>query len=250
MQLDYKVPDIVIQSPKDLPKNFWERFEFAFIDNSEKIFTDRFHPINLMDWYAESRDATIELRGHRATRLAASALSRSLVTGLREAAVELPIMDWLDSHRGFIADLVLDSLDTEEEEAINPLNPSYRILEKTWWTRLSETRGFRCGLRPFQISPYAFLSTGIWNNGSLLAMAHLRYHYRHFSQHQFEFVFSIPLSQGIAVDIGTAYIAGHHVEEKKLVLKLSKQFRNGGIVHIGMEAQQHPTFLVGMSLPL
>ena len=250
MQLDYKTPDIVIQSPKVLPETFWERFEFAFEDNSEKIFIDRFHPINALDWYSESHDAITELRAHRATRLAKGAFTRSITTGLREAAIDLPFMDWLDSNRGFVADLVLDSLDSVEEEAVSPLNPSYRILEKSWWKRLSETRGFRYGIRPLQISPYAYLSTGIWNNGSLLAMAHLRYHYRHFSQHQFEFVFSIPLTHEIAFDIGTAYKAGRHIEEKKLVLKLSKQFRNGGIVHIGMEAQQRPTFLVGMSVPL
>ena len=250
MQLDYKSPNIVILSPKALPDTFLERFEFAFGYNSEKIFIDRFHPINALDWYSESHDAVTELRGERATRLAANAFTQSITTGLREAAIDLPFMDWLDSNRGFVADLVLDSLDSVEEEAVNPLNPSYRILEKSWWKRLSETRGFRYGIRPFQISPYAFLSTGIWNNGSLLAMAHLRYHYRHLSEHQVELVLSIPLTHEIAFDIGTAYKAGRHIEEKTLVLKLSKQFRNGGIVHIGMEAQQRPTFLVGMSLPL
>ncbi len=159
-------------------------------------------------------------------------------------------MDWLDGQRGFVADFVLDSLDTVEEESINPLNPSYRVLEKSWWRRLSERRGFRYGLRPFQISPYAFVSTGIWRKESLLAMAHMRYHYRHFSEHHFELSLSVPVSRGVSFDVGAAKLLGRQSEATKLVLKLSKQLAGGGIVHVGMEAKDHPTFLVGMSVPL
>ncbi len=250
MQLEYRMPAIVIESPEELPVTFWERFEYAFGNNSEHIFTDRFHSINTLSWYLELNDGKIETFGNRATRVAAGALSRSIVTGFREAAIDLPVMEWLDGQRSFVVDLVLDSLATEEEESVDPLNPSFRVMERSWWKRLSESRGFRYGIRPFQISPYAFASTGIWSRGSLLAMAHLRYHYRHFSDHQFEFALSVPLARKISLDVGTAYQFGRNAEAKKLVLKITKQLRGGGIVHVGMEAQEHPAFLVGMSVPL
>jgi hypothetical protein len=250
MQLDYKVPKLVIESPEEMPVTFWERFDHAFGNNSDKLFSDRFHSINTLNWYLDPVDGGFESFGDRASRTAAGALSRSVVTGFREAVNDLPFMDWLDGQRGFVADLLLDSLDTVEEESVNALNPSYRILEKSWWRRLSESRGFRYGLRPFQISPYAFVSAGIWNKDSLLAMAHLRYHYRHFSEHQFEMAISVPLSRGVALDVGASQLLGRHADPTKLVLKLSKQFKGGGIVHVGMEVKDRPTFLVGMSLPL
>jgi hypothetical protein len=250
MQLEYRIPTLVIESPEDVPITFWERFEHEFGNNSEHIFNDRFHSINTLSWYLELNDRKIETFGNRATRIAAGGLSRSIVTGFRDAAIDLPVMEWLDGQRSFVVDLVLDSLAVEEEEAVDPLNPSFRVMERSWWKRLSETRGFRYGVRPFQISPYAFVSTGIWSKGSLLAMAHLRYHYRHFSDHQFEVAMSVPLSRKISLDVGTAYQFGQQAESKKLVLKISKQLRGGGIVHVGMEAQERPTFLVGMSVPL
>lgn len=250
MQLNYKVPKLVIESPEEVPVTFWERFDYAFGNNSEKIFSDRFHSINTLNWYLAKVDGGFESFGDRASRTAAGAVSRSIVTGFREAAIDLPFMDWLDGQRGFVADLLLDSLDTVEEESIAPLNPSYRVLEKSWWRRLSESRGFRYGVRPFQISPYAFVSTGIWSKDSLLAMAHMRYHYRHFTDHQFELALSVPLAREVSFDVGAAHLLAHHAETTKLVLRLSKQLKGGGIVHVGMEVKDHPTFLVGMSLPL
>ncbi len=250
MQLEYKVPKLVIESPEEVPSTLWERFDHAFRNNSEKIFSDRFHSINTLNWYLDPVDGGFESFGDRGARTAAGALSRSVVTGFREAAIDLPFMDWLDGQRGFVVDLLMDSLDTVEEESVNPLNPSYRILEKSWWKRLSESRGFRYGLRPFQISPYAFASAGIWNKDSLIAMTHLRYHYRQFSEHQFEMAVSVPLSRGVALDVGAARILGREADSAKLVLKLSKQFKSGGIVHVGMEAKDRPAFLVGMSVPL
>lgn len=197
-----------------------------------------------------AEDGGVESFGNRAASRAAGAVSRSFVTGLREAAIDLPIMDWLDGQKGFFADLLLDSLDTVAEESVDALNPSYRVLEKSWWRRVSESRGFRYGLRPFQISPYAFASTGIWNDGVLLAMVHLRYHYRQFSDHQFEFSMSVPLPDRVSFDLGVARLMGRRADDTKLVLKLSKQLKGGGIVHMGMEAKDRPTFLVGMSVPM
>ena len=250
MQLDYKAPKLVIESPLDVPSTFWERFDQAFGNNSDKIFSDHFDSINLSNWYLDPMDSAYESIGGLATRKAAVALSRSVVTGFREASLDLPFMAWLDGQRGFVVDLLMDSLDSVDEASINPLNPSYRILEKSWWKRLSQSRGLRYGLRPFQISPYAFVSAGIWSGDNILAMTHLRYHYRHFSEHQFEIAISVPLSRRVSFDVGAARVVGRQTEPAKFVLKLSKQFKRGGILHVGMEAKARPTFLVGMSVPL
>ena len=94
------------------------------------------------------------------------------------------------------------------------------------------------------------MSTGIWKGDSLLALADLRYHYTHFADHEFEFALSVPLAHGFSIDFGTAYQFGRHDDTKRMVLKLFKQFNGGGIVHVGMEVQEHPKFLVGISLPL
>ncbi len=250
MQLDYKIPAIVIESPDEVPITFWERFEFSFDQSANNTFNDRLHAFNTMSWYLESGNGVADRLGDRTARVASRALSRSAVSGIREAAFDLPIAIWLKEQRNFLADVLLYALDTEDEDAVTPLDPSYRVLERSWWKRLSESRGFCYGIRPFQASPYAFVSAGIWSGDSLLALAHVRYHYRRFSAHQFEIAVSLPLSHGLSLDLGAAHEFGGRVEEKKLVLKLSKQLRGGGIVHVGMEAKDRPTFLVGMSLPL
>jgi len=250
LQLEYKAPTLLLELKDEAPVTFWERFEFSFELQADRIFTDRFHSLNTMNWHFElvgrAADDFRDTTAHAASR----ALSRSLSISLREATFDLPLMVWLREHRGFFADLVLNSMDATGEEAVAPLNLSYRLLERSWWERLAASRGFSYGIRPFQTSPYAFVSAGIWNGDSLLMLAHVRYHYSHFADHQFELAISVPLARGVSIDLGTAYQFGRHEDTKRMVLKLSKQFAGGGIMHIGMETQEHPRFLVGLSLPL
>lgn len=250
MQLEYSVPNLVVESPAEKPFTLWERFEYAFGPSAEKVYTDRLHSLNTTHWYLEmaGRNAD-EFRDHT-THVASRAFSRSIVVSLREAAFDLPVMEWLKDQRGFLADFVRNAVATEGEEAVSPLDPSYRVLERSWWKRMSDSRGFRYGFRPFRTSPYAFVSAGLWNGDSLLVLAHVRYHYKNFADHQFEFALSVPLAHGFSIDVGTAYEFGRHEDTQRMVLKLSKQLEGGGIVHIGLEAQEHPTFLVGISLPL
>jgi len=250
MQLDYEVPKRVLATPVAPPETFWERFEFAFDHNAQRVFTDRFHSFNTMRWYLELADHSADELRDRTTREARGAFSRSVVTGVREAAIDLPFMVWLEGRQDFLSDLLLHSLDTVEEEAVAPLDPAYRLLERSWWQRLSNSRDFYYGLRPFQTSPYAFIGMGIRNGDTVLVLAHLRYHYSHYADHEFEFALSLPLAHGVSIDAGTAYRFGQHQEAQVVVLKLFKQFAGGGIMHVGMELQQHPTFVVGMSLPL
>jgi hypothetical protein len=249
VQLYYKPPIIVVESSEELPITFWERFESEFGKSSESIFTDRFHSFKTIGWYLDS-EADSAAFGERTARAASRSLSRSVGVGFRRAVIEEPFVDWLKDRPGVITDLILYAVDTDDEDAVAPLDPSYHERERSWWKQISERPGFRYGFRPFQESPYAFVSSGIWRGDSLLALAHVRYHYRRFADHQFQFAVSVPLSRTVAMDVGTAYQFGKNDDERKFVIKVSKQLRNGGIVHVGMEAKDRPTFVCGVSMPL
>lgn len=250
MQLEYRLPTLTIEWPEDPPVTFFERFETAFEKNSAIIFLNRFHPLSSAQWNLDPGDSEGDDFRDQTTRAASKAFSRSITISAREAALELPIVMWLEDRQGFLVDLLLSSMDTVEEEAVSPLDPSYQTIERSWWKRLSESRNIRFGLRPFRTSPYAFLSTSIWSGDTLVMLAHLRYHYSHFADHQFELAVSLPLSPGLALDVGTAYKFDRHTEAKNIVLKLAKQFSNGGVMHVGMEVQDRPRFLAGITVPL
>jgi hypothetical protein len=249
VQVAYDFPIEYLELPKEKPVTLWERFEYSFELSGEKIFTDRFHPLNTTQWYLLSDLSAENFREHTA-RVARNSFSRTIAVSARDAVFDLPFLIWLDDKRGFLVDLLFNSVTTYEELSVAPLDPAYRALERSWWKQLASSKHFAYGLRPFRTSPYAFVSRSFWSGETLLMMAHLRYHYSDFANHQFELALSLPLSDGYAIDLGTAYHFNRHDEAKRMVLKLSKQFDNGGIVHIGMEAQEHPRFLVGFSVPL
>jgi hypothetical protein len=251
MQLAYELPTPVLDLlPAEAPFSFWARFELAYSQRSERIFTDRFHSLNTLNWQVEmaSREAD-EFRDHT-TRVARRAFTRSVTTSFREAAVELSIVTWLEGRRGVLADFLRQAVNAVDEEAVAPLDPSYRVLERSWWKRLAESRDFHYGIRPFRTSPYVFVSKGFWSGDTLLVLMDLRYHYRDLAEHQFECALSVPLARGFAMDIGTAYQLRRHDETLNMVLKISKQLQHGGIVHVGLEVQEHPRFQVGVSIPL
>lgn len=250
MQLQYEATAQRLDWPEDGPVNFWQHFELAFAQRAEKTFTDRFHSLNATHWYFAQADLNADDFRESTGNTARRALTRSVATSFREATFELPVVEWLKERRSFLAELILYSMDNGGEDAVAPLDPSYRALERSWWKRLSDSRDFCFGLRPFRSSPYAFVSKAIRKGDTLLALAHVRYHYRDFADHQFELALSLPLAHGCSIDFGTAYQFGRHAETKRMVLKLAKQFATGGIVHIGVEAQEHPRFIVGLSLPL
>jgi hypothetical protein len=250
MQLEYEPTTARLGLPNQEPVTFWERFEFAFVERAERVFTDRFHSLNTMNWQAEMASRTADDFREHTSHVASRAFARSVTTSFRDAAFTLPIMVWLKDRQGFLADLVKQSVDSEDEEAVAPLDPSYRVLERSWWRRLAKSRDLHYGLRPFRTSPYLFVSKGFWHGDTLLVLADLRYHYEDFANHKFEFALSVPLTQGFSIDLGTAYQMNRHDDAMQMVLKLSKQFSRGGIVHVGMEVQEHPRFQVGLSLPL
>jgi hypothetical protein len=239
-------------APVELPPGeaFLERFKVAFDRRVEDQFTDRLYPFNVMNWSIEMGDQAYDEFRERTTSAARHALTKSVVYGLREASVDLPIMSWLEDRQDFLAAFLRNSVDSVGEEAVAPLDLSYRVAERSWWKRLSENGDVHFGVRPFRTSPYAFMSTAIRDDDRLLMLAHVRYHYRNFADHRFEIALSVPLAHGFEVDLGTSYQFGRHGNEERLVVKLEKEFKSGGILHIGCEAGEHPAFFAGIAFPL
>lgn len=249
MALEYKFPALRLELPAQEPTTLWEHFEHAVAQNTERIFTARFHPLHTAQWFLSPDLNSADLHD-QTTRAARGAMSRAVSVSAREVALDLPLMVWLEGQRNFLADFLLNSMGNVEETAVAPLDPAYRALERSWWQRLANNRNFSFGFRPFRTSPYAFMSTSVWSGDSLLMLAHVRYHYRNFADHQFEVAISLPLMAGVSIDVGTAYHLRRHEDLQRIVFKLARQFDNGGVVHIGVEAQERPTFLVGVAMPL
>lgn len=239
---------LVLQSPPT-PDNLWERFEVETDRNLDRFFNARFHPLHTAQLFLQPNFSSRDIHD-MTTRAARGSISRSASVALRDIAMELPIMTWLEGQRNFLVSVLLNSVNSVEEASVAPLDPSYRALERSWWNRLSNNRNFSFGLRPFRTSPYAFMSASIWNGDSLVMLTHVRYHYEDFADHRFELAFSFPLSSGISLDLGTAYHLARHYEAQNVVLKLAKQFTNGGIAHLGIEVQEHPRFVVGFAMQL
>ena len=238
----------MLQSPPG--ESMLDRFRVEFDQRVDELFTDRFHPFNVMNWSVELANKGVsDLVRDRAASVGRNALTKSAGDGLREATVDLPILQWLKERQGFLADFLVNSLDEVDEEEVAPLDVSYRLTERSWWRRLSESDNVRYGLRPFTTSPYAFLSLAIKDGDDLLMLAHLRYHYRDFAEHLFEIAVSVPLTHGFAVDLGTSYQFGRQDGEGALVVKFFKQFKSGGILHVGVEARQSSAFFAGIAFP-
>lgn len=249
IQLQYDISDPpVIESPLEEAVAFWERFRDSFDRRTDELFAERLHPLNVLSWSVNADSESDPLHEHTAD-VARRALSRSVTHGFREATMELPIMLWLKDRRGWLADVLENSVGNVREESVAPVEMSYHVVERSWWKRLSEAGGVRYGIRPFRTSPYAFLSLAIGDGDQKVLLGNLRYHYRNFAEHKFELALSVPLPHGLSIDFGTSYRLGRDDDGALLVLKLFKEFRPGGILHVGLEARERPALFAGMSVP-
>jgi len=248
IQLQYGNFAAPVEAPPG--ETFRERFKAAFDPRVDELFADRFHPFNMMKWSMELADGNSDHLRERTTSSARNTMGKSVVYGMREAAVDMPILRWLDERQGLLADFLRNSVGSVAEESVAPVDVSYRPIERSWWERLSESgRDVHFGLRPFSPSPYAFLSLGIKDGDNLLFLGHLRYHYRSFAEHLVELALSVPLTHGLAIDLGASYQLGPRGAEERLAVKLFKEFKSGGILHVGVEARQHPAFFAGIAFP-
>jgi hypothetical protein len=226
--------------------DFWERFELAFEENVGDVFANRFNSLNVMHESLKLMDRNPQRLRDSNVNGATHSLSRSGFNSVREATVDLPVLSLLEERQGFLADFLRNSLGSVEEEAVAPLEVSYRPVERSWWDRLARAGDLCYGVQPFQTSPYAFLSMAVPDGYGLTILGHVRYHYRNLADHLFEFALSVPLAHRLALDLGTSYQFGRHDEEKRLVLKFFKGFQNGSLVHIGFELQRQPALFAGV----
>ena len=247
VQLQYGSPAAPLESSPG--ETIRDRFSAAFDRRVNEQFADQFHPFNIMSWTHESVDRDAGYLSERATSAARNAFSKSAVYGLQEATVDVPILLWFDERQGILADFFRRSLGNVGEEAVVPLDPSYRLAEQSWWKRLEEKNEVRYGIRPFTTSPYAFLSFVLKEGDTVSLLGHLRYHYVSFAEHRFEVALSVPLGRGLGLDMGTSYQFGRHGHQEGLVFKLLKELKSGGVLHFGMEAREHPAVFAGIALP-
>jgi len=215
VQLEHDTVPVLVVPPVETTFPFWDQFKISFGENAAEIFADRFHPLNTKNWNFDLATSNADRFSQLSTGAARGALAKSVTSGLREAALTLPSMIWLEDRHAFFANFFLNSLDSIEEESVSPLDPSYRDLERSWWKRLADSGTTYYGVRPFQTNPYAFVSRAFKDGDTLLVLAQVRYHYRDFADHRFEFALSVPLPYGYSIDLGTAYQFGRHDAEKK-----------------------------------
>jgi hypothetical protein len=160
---------------------------------------------------------------------------KSAEFGTREAAIELPFMIWLDDHQGWFADFLRGSVGNVDEETVGPLDISHEAVAESWWRSFARG-GTHYGIRPFRTDPYAYVSHEFTDGNDTILLAHARYYYDHF----------VPIASGLALDFGSAYQFGQH-DARRLVVKLLKEFKNGGVAHLGFEVRDHPTLIAGIS---
>jgi len=235
-----------IETPQPQPVFFWQRFNLAFDNDINERYADAFQPLNAIRWNIDlrGRDFSENFR-ERASSRARFAFVRTVQYGLREAAVDLPFMVWLDDRQGWFANLLRDSVGNVSEESEVPLRLSYPGVEESWWRTL-QNGGTHYGIRPFRTSPYAYVSHGISDGEKTILLTHVRYYYDRLSNHRVELALSVPIAYGMAFDFATSHQFGTR-DEQRVVVKLLKELKGGGVAHLGFEVKQHPALIAGIS---
>lgn len=244
IQLQHNDGAVTIGAPAE--ELFWERFKIEFVDSADNFFVDRFRPLKMIRGGEDERvdpflQPTSKQYGHF--------LFNSTVSGLREAAVDLPVIGWLADRQGVLAEFLRNTVGSVDEEAVNPLNLAYEPAEYSWW-RQSLNTDLAYGIRPFRTDPYAFIGLALRQGETVLGVTNLRYHYLGFADHRFEFALSMPLVNGFSVELGASYQFGQHQDKTRAAFKVFKEFHHGGIVFFGMEARRSPVLSAGITIPL
>lgn len=235
---------------KEEPSGFWSRWHAAYENQTDEVFADRLHPLKVMEISlkrpTDSWDEIVD-RGDRAVK---GAFIKSFEFSLRDAALGLPVMNWVEERQDMFGSFLADSVDAVHEESVSPFDLSSGPSERAWWKSLAEARAYRFGIRPFMSSPYAYLAFRLREAGHTVLLGNVRYYFQNFSDHKFELSVSIPLPGGIAFDVGTFYQFGPHDEQRRVVAKLFKPFKNGAMAHLGVEVQRDPLVFAGVTMPL
>jgi len=239
---------LTLVAPPPEPVLFWQRFDFAFDQKAEDIFADALQPLNVIRWNVDlrGRDFSDNFR-ELASKRARGALLRTAEYGIRDAAMEMPLMLWLDDYQSWLANLLRGSVDNTSEETVKPLDATHEGFAQARW-RDEASRGTHYGIRPLRTSPYAYISQGISDGERTVLLAHLRYYYDRFARHRVEFAFSVPLEYAMSFDVGSSYEFGSN-NQQRLAVKLVKELRGGGKGFTGFEVRQHPALIAGITFP-
>lgn len=238
--------DNALYSPRREGNGFWERLTATFDRRASGVFFDRFQSLSVVNWNLDTSEAAHD----RPARAAFRALTKSIRHSLRDAVFSLPGMDWLNERDDALADFFRGSIGSADEESVAPLDVSYRPSERSWWDALAEKGGLRYGVRPFRSSPYAFVSFKVRHLNEARLLGHLRYHFRNFAEHEFEFALSVPVAGRLSLGFGTSYKMGQdEPNEAAAGLTMFKSFRNGGLMHLGAEIRRSPGLFAGLAVP-
>lgn len=240
------LPDIETEESPGL----WQRFHQAYNVRANEVFADRLHPLKVMELSIRHPGDSWEQWVDHGDRAVESAFCKSIEYSLRDASLKIPLLGWLETSQDALVNFLVDSVDAVEEESVAPSDISYGAAERSWWKNLSEKRALRFGLRPLSSSPYAYLGMRLQEAGKTLLLGNIRYYLKNFTDHRFELSFSIPLAGGAAFDLGTFYQFGQNEIQRRLVVKIFKPLRNGGVAHLGVEVQKTPVVFAGISMPL
>lgn len=237
-----------LETPPAEPLFFWDRFDYAFEEDVNNVFVDALNPINSIRWNLDTPGPDFSDHFYRrASEASRGAMLDSFSYSIREAAIAMPGMFWLDEHQGWFADLLRDSVGNVAEESIVPLNVSYRAVEQSWWRTLLKDGSTHYGVRPLGTSPYAYVGRSVRDGGNnVVFLGDVRYYYDHFSEHRFELAVAVPLAYGLAVDMGSSYEFGKY-DDRRFSVRLLKELKGGGIAHVGFEVRQRPTMIAGIT---
>jgi hypothetical protein len=233
-------------SPPPEPVLFWQRFDYSFDNKANDIFADALQPLNVIRWNVDlrGRDFSDSLR-ERADSRARGAFLRTAEYGGRDAAMEMPLLLWLDDHQSWFANLLRGSIDNTTEEAVRPLDATREGFEQARW-RDEASRGTHYGIRPLRTSPYAYVSRGFSDGERTVLLAHMRYYYERFARHRVEVAFSVPLAYAMSFDVGSSYEFVSH-DQQRVTMKLVKQLKGGGMAFTGFEVRQHSALIAGIT---
>jgi len=236
----------------EVTPTLWQRVDFSFHHRADDAFTDSFHPFRLIQRDGDGQIRLFDESIDHPAEMAQDSLSDAFSSSVRDAALSmnLPFVVWLKEREGFLSNFLWDSIDSVEEETVDPLDLTYRRSERSWWNDVSKRGKVRVGLRPFNTNPYAFLSWRLKDSERVRLLGHLRYRYKGFSDHSFELGLSMPMARGLSLDFGTSYRIGRREDQQSLVFRLTKSFARDAVAYIGVEAQQQPVLIAGISIPL